>query len=161
MMAALLGDRLHCGWGYCERMSAYEDSARGLLDRLEQAVEHLATDPGYIQQRLADAYVSSHLGEEANMRGELFPEVYALQLDLRSALSTTHDSERGSAAASAAVLSDDHCTILGGGSCKPRHSCTSSASACIEAARVAHAGGVCRCLPGGAYRLGDRTLFFS
>lgn len=93
-------------------MSAYEDSARGLLDRLEQAVEHLATDPGYIQQRLADAYVSSHLGEEANMRGELFPEVYALQLDLRSALSTIRDSERGSAAASAAVLSDDRCTVL-------------------------------------------------
>jgi hypothetical protein len=54
-------------------MSAYEDSARCLLDRLEQAVEHLATDPGSIQQRLADAHVSSHLGEEANMHGELFP----------------------------------------------------------------------------------------
>lgn len=46
------------------------------------------------------------------MHAELFPEVYALQLDLRSALRAIHDSERGSAAASASVLSDDHCVVL-------------------------------------------------
>ncbi|MCO4276521.1 hypothetical protein NG701_19220 [Pseudarthrobacter sp. HLT3-5] len=36
----------------------------------------------------------------------------ALQAGLRSALTAPHDSERGSAAATAALLSDDHGIIL-------------------------------------------------
>ena len=85
------------------------EKARDLFDR---AVETLATGAGHIQQRLAEAYVRGHIGEDANVDPALPPDVYALQLDLQAALTTANDSERGSAAASAGVLTDDQCIIL-------------------------------------------------
>lgn len=88
------------------------DPVENARDLFNKAVETLATGAGHIQQRLAEAYVRSHLDEEANVDPALPPDVYALQLDLKAAMSTAHDSERGPAAASAGVLTDDQCIIL-------------------------------------------------
>jgi hypothetical protein len=79
---------------------------------LEHAVETLATGTERIQQRLADAYHYSLIGDEANISNRLPPTVYALQLDLRDAMTTVHDAERGWATASAATLTDDQCVIF-------------------------------------------------
>lgn len=78
----------------------------------EHAVEDLATGAGPIQERLAGTYLYCRLGEEENMYPKMFPGIHALQVDLRAALSTVHDSERGSAAASAALLSDEQCIVF-------------------------------------------------
>ena len=78
----------------------------------ERAVDTLATGTGHIQQRLADAYVRSHLGDDVIMDPDLPSDVYALRLDLRAAMGTAHDFERGAAAASSGTLSDDQCIIF-------------------------------------------------
>jgi hypothetical protein len=79
---------------------------------LDHAVETLATGTERIQHRLADACVASHITDERQINPALPPTVYALQLDLRAALTTVHDAERGTAFASAAVLSDEQCVIF-------------------------------------------------
>ena len=88
------------------------ESTGNIGELFEKAVETLATGTGHIQQRLADAYVRSHLGEEINVGTDRPADVYALQLDLQAALSTARDSERGTAMTSAGSLTDDQCIIL-------------------------------------------------
>ncbi|MET3172813.1 UNVERIFIED_ORG: hypothetical protein ABIB52_000641 [Arthrobacter sp. UYCu721] len=83
-----------------------------ILTQLEHAVETLATGTERIQQRLADAYRFSLFADEANISNRLPPSVHALQLDLHEAMSTVNDGERGSATASAAILTDDQCVIF-------------------------------------------------
>ncbi|MGY4541256.1 hypothetical protein ACVWY0_001165 [Arthrobacter sp. UYNi723] len=83
-----------------------------ILTQLEHAVETLATGTGRIQQRLADAYHYSLIDDEANISHKLPPAVYALKPDLRAAITTVHDAERGWATASAATLTDDQCVIF-------------------------------------------------
>jgi hypothetical protein len=93
-------------------MGADRAEAEHILTLLEHAVETLATGTERIQQRLADAYRYSLVADDANISHRLPPTVYALQLDLREAMTTVHDGERGWATASAAILSDDQCLIF-------------------------------------------------
>lgn len=93
-------------------MGGHSNTAETMRALLEHAVEDLATGPGTIQQRLAATYLFCHLVAEENMHPGIFPDIHALQVDLRAALSTVHDSERGSAAASAAQLTDDQCIVF-------------------------------------------------
>jgi hypothetical protein len=93
-------------------MNPGNETAETVSDLFEKAVETLATGTEHIQQRLADAYVRSRLGDDANVNRDLPADVCGLQLDLQAAMSTSHDSERGAAAASAGSLTDDQCTIL-------------------------------------------------
>lgn len=93
-------------------MGSDRTEAENILARLEHAVETLATGTERIQQRLADACQFSLFADEANISHRLPPGVYALQLDLRDAMSTVHDGERGWATASAATLTDDQCVVF-------------------------------------------------
>jgi hypothetical protein len=93
-------------------MATDRSQADNIRHVLEHAVETLATGTDRIQQRLADAYHYSLLGDDANISQTLPPTVHALQLDLREAMTTVHDGERGWASASAATLSDDQCVIF-------------------------------------------------
>jgi hypothetical protein len=83
-----------------------------MLAVLEHAIDTLATGTERIQQRLADAYQYSGLAENAAPDEELPPRILALQLDLRTVMTTVHDAERGHATASAAHLSDEQCIIF-------------------------------------------------
>lgn len=80
-------------------MNLDPDAAYKVRDMFERAVDTLATGTGHIQQRLADAYVISHLGDDVRMNPDLPSDVYALRLDLQSAMGTAHDFERAAAAA--------------------------------------------------------------
>lgn len=93
-------------------MNTGKNPADTVSDLFDKAVETLATGTASIQQRLADAYVRSRIGDEENVNRDLPADVYGFQVDLRAAMSTAHDSERGAAAASAGLMSDDQCTIL-------------------------------------------------
>ncbi|MET3923437.1 hypothetical protein [Arthrobacter sp. UYEF20] len=93
-------------------MGADRAEAEHILTLLEHAVETLTTGTERIQQRLADAYRYSLIADDANSSHRLPPTVYALQLDLREAMTTVHDGERGWATASAATLTDDQCVIF-------------------------------------------------
>ncbi|MET3923181.1 hypothetical protein [Arthrobacter sp. UYEF20] len=94
------------------RMGADRAEAEHILTLLEHPVETLTTGTERIQQRLTDAYRYSPIADDANISHRLPPTVYALQLDLREAMTTVHDGERGWATASAAILSDDQCLIF-------------------------------------------------
>ena len=93
-------------------MGSEQSEIEHMRKLLEHAVENLATGTERIQQRLADAYRFSLIGDESNISEALPPAVYALQLDLREAMTTVHDEERGWASASAAILTDDQCIIF-------------------------------------------------
>ncbi|WP_427134349.1 hypothetical protein [Pseudarthrobacter sp. S9] len=93
-------------------MSQEHAAAQNMRHVLEHMVHTLATGTERIQQRLADAYDYSRFGDQTNLSHDLPPGIQALQIDLRAALSTVHDAERGQATASAARLSDDQCVIF-------------------------------------------------
>ena len=86
--------------------------AQHMLSVIEHAIDTLAIGPDRIQQRLADAYQFSGLAEQVAPDSELPPALLALQFDLKAALETVHDAERGRAVASALTISDEQCIIF-------------------------------------------------
>ncbi|MET4097295.1 hypothetical protein ABIB51_004251 [Arthrobacter sp. UYCu712] len=102
---------MRTAFGYSTGMSVEKPALPDVHVILEHMVQTLATGTERIQQRLADAYAFSRFGAEMT-QGDLPPGIHSLQLDLRAALSTVHDAERGSATASGALLTDDQCVIF-------------------------------------------------
>lgn len=90
-------------------MSPDYAAARNVRNLFDRAVQTLATSTESIQERLADAYVFSFIGDAPNVFAGLPEDVYFLQKELRVAMSAVQDSEQGSAKASSAQMTDEQC----------------------------------------------------